>query len=181
MYMCDQRKKICSKKASEHGVLSGGLCACTHTGAHAHTHTHCLCAMAQTMNESVILQHRECSHTADSTGTAEPTSNRDNISVCPQRAAGITMVNFTVPSKLPQRIKALWTILSFVCINISFFNLGYTSESTIPRFVEVQLQTPAAYCKTKRLYLCFEVVQAVIYDHDCCCLRQIENPELWMI
>ena len=44
----------------------------------------------------MILQHAEHSQRAHNTITAESTSYRDSISVCPQRAAGITMVNFTV-------------------------------------------------------------------------------------
>ena len=39
----------------------------------------------------------------------------------------------------------------------------------------MQEQSPAAYCKTRRLYPCFKAARAVIYDYDCCCLRQIEN------
>lgn len=70
----------------------------------------------------------EHSHRADSSSTAEAISCRDNINVCPQRAAGATRVNFTAFPGL------LWTtedvaVVEYIlpCINkanISFFNLG---------------------------------------------------------
>lgn len=68
----------------------------------AHTRTHRLLKCVQIMNESVrwmfFLPHEEQSPEADNRSAAKPTFYRDTISVCPQRAAGITVVNFTVLS-----------------------------------------------------------------------------------
>ena len=43
-----------------------------------------------------MLKRAEPSHKAVGTSTAESTSDRDNIRVCPQRAAGVTTLHFMV-------------------------------------------------------------------------------------
>lgn len=45
---------------------------------------------------NMMLKHAKPSHKAIATSTAESTSYRDNISVCPQRAARVTMLHVTV-------------------------------------------------------------------------------------
>lgn len=74
---------------------------------------------------SVILQHAEHSHKAESTSTAEPASYRDNISVPPQRAAGVTMVNFSVfpglLSTTEDKSGGKYILLCVNRANISFF------------------------------------------------------------
>lgn len=181
-YLCDsEEKKRRSIKAKGHGVLRNGLCVCFFV--FAHTQTHRLLKCVQTMNGSLrwifFLLHEEQSPEADNTSAAEPTFYRDNISVCPQRAAGITVVNFTLLSVNHGVERCLETHPFGSARQANHFQEFRRGKiDHYPQICKIKTTKPCSLLWTAvSVSLWMRLLSAAANDHDCWCLRWTDKKK----